>query len=60
MGFFEIIVIVVCSLIVVGVIAKAIIDKKKGKSPCGCDCSKCSCGCGLNKNNDHKQITDNK
>ena len=55
MGFFEVLVIVLSVLIVVGVIVKSVIDKKKGKSPCGCDCSKCSCGCGLNKNNDHKQ-----
>ncbi len=60
MGFLEIAVIVICSLIVVCVIAKVIIDKKKGKSYCGCDCSKCSCGCGLNKNNDYKSIIDNK
>ena len=40
----EIIVIISCVLIVVGVILKSVIDKKKGKSSCGCDCSHCS-GC---------------
>lgn len=38
----EIIVIIACVLIVGGVIAKAIIDNKRGKTSCGCDCSKCS------------------
>ena len=38
----EIIVIIACVLIVGGVIAKVIIDKKKGKTSCGCDCSCCS------------------
>jgi hypothetical protein len=52
MGFLEIAVIVVCSLVVIGVIAKSIIDKKKGKSPCGCDCSKCTCGCSAKENNE--------
>ena len=60
MGFFEILVIVLSVLIVVGVIVKSVIDKKRGKSPCGCDCSKCSCGCSSKINNDHNRITDNK
>lgn len=60
MGFFEILLIVLCALIVIGVIVKSVIDKKKGKSSCGCDCSKCSCGCGSNINKDHNRITDNK
>ena len=38
----EIIVIIACVLIVGGVIAKAIFDKKRGKTSCGCDCSKCA------------------
>ena len=44
MTFFEIFIIIVCSLIVIGVFAKMIIDKKKGKPCCGCgDCHNCSC-----------------
>ncbi len=44
MGPWEIVLIVACALIVVGVITAAIIRKKKGKSSCGCDCSSCP-GC---------------
>ncbi len=61
MGFVEISVIVVCSLIVVGVIVKAVIDKKNGKTSCGCDCSHCSgcSGCSC-KSNKKREITDTK
>ena len=38
----EIIVIIACSLIVVGVIISSIINKKKGKNSCGCDCANCA------------------
>ena len=47
----EIIVIVACVLIVGGVIAMAIVNKKKGKTSCGCDCSKCSCCCDKKQDN---------
>lgn len=40
----EIIVIIVCSLIVLGVVIMALINKKKGKTSCGCDCANCK-GC---------------
>ena len=48
----EIIVIIASVLIVGGVIAKLIIDKKKGKTSCGCNCSTCSkCrSCNINQN----------
>ncbi len=52
MEFYEICIIIACVLIVGGVIAKTIIDKKKGKSSCGCDCSKCTCGCGSKEKKD--------
>ena len=54
----EIVVIVLCVLIVGGVIAKAIIDKKKGKTSCGCDCAHCS-GCGVKRQN-NKEDTNKK
>ena len=41
MGVFEILLIVFCSLLVLGVIVNSIINRKKGKTCCG-DCSKCS------------------
>ncbi len=41
----EIIVIIACVLIVGGVIAKAIIDKKKGRNSCGCNCANCAKSC---------------
>ncbi len=44
MGALEIILIISCSLFVIGVIIKSIIDKKNGKTSCGCDCANCS-GC---------------
>ncbi len=44
MGPFEIMLIIACALIVVGVIIKSIIARKKGKTCCG-DCSMCS-SCG--------------
>ncbi len=50
MEFIEIVVIIACVLIVGGVIASSIINKKKGKTSCGCDCANCK-GCSLQKNN---------
>ncbi len=41
MGALEIIVIIMCVLIVFGVIAKSVIEKKKGKNACGCSCAHC-------------------
>lgn len=52
----EIIVIIACVLIVVGVIIKTIINKKKGKTSCGCDCSKCS-SCSACKKKEEKNDT---
>ncbi len=43
MGPLEIILIVVCSVIVIGAIVAHIIRKKKGKS--SCDCGACSGNC---------------
>ncbi len=50
MGALEIIVIIACVLIVIGVIIKSVLDKKKGKTCC--DCSSCAykCKCHENKN----------
>lgn len=42
LGVGEIILIVACTLIVVGAIATAIIRKVQGKSSCGGDCGNCS------------------
>lgn len=48
MGAIEIILIIACALIVVGVITKSIIDKKQGK--CSCDCCDGNCSlCGKYK-----------
>lgn len=51
MGIGEIIVIVAVSAISLGIIAKLIYDKVKGKSSCSCggDCSHCS-ACNNRKN----------
>lgn len=43
MGIIEVLAIVICSLIVLGVIALAVYRKVTGKSK-GCGCG-CSCGC---------------
>ncbi len=51
MKLIEIVVIMACVLIVGGVIASSIINKKKGKTSCGCDCSGCK-GCAYYKRND--------
>lgn len=53
MKLIEILVIIACVLIVGGVIAMAIVNKKKGKSSCGCDCSSCS-SCGSCKGKKEK------
>lgn len=42
MTLLEILVIIGCCLIVGGVTAMSIINKKKGKTSCGCGCS-CNC-----------------
>lgn len=46
MGIWEIILIVACALVVIGVIISAIVRKKQGKHSCGyyCDgdCSRCA------------------
>lgn len=57
MGLFEILLIIACSLIVVGVIVKSVIDRKNGKNSCGCDCSSCSgsCSCKTRKHNSETQ-----
>ena len=46
MGAWEIILIVACAAIVIGVIASRIVKKAKGKPTCdcGCDCAHCA-GC---------------
>ncbi|MCR4726379.1 MAG: FeoB-associated Cys-rich membrane protein [Clostridia bacterium] len=43
MKVFEILLIVFCAAIVIGVIAARIVRKKKGKPSCDCGCSDCSC-----------------
>ena len=58
MELIEILVIIGCSLIVGGVIVKAIIDKKKGKTSCGCGCSNCSKCPGCKNREDEKTKTD--
>ncbi|MBE5736781.1 MAG: FeoB-associated Cys-rich membrane protein [Clostridiales bacterium] len=40
----DVLIIIGCVAIVVGVIVTSIINKKKGKTSCGCDCAHCS-GC---------------
>ena len=42
MGPREIILIVVCALVVVGVAVSYIVKKRKGKPTCDCGCSDCS------------------
>lgn len=42
MGVWEILLIIACVAIVVGVIVSRIIAKKKGKSSCDCGCSSCA------------------
>ena len=49
MIFIEISLIVVCSIFVIGVIVKSIIDKKKGKNSCGGCCASCK-GCSRETN----------
>jgi len=44
MKVFEIVLIVFCAAIVIGVIAAKIVRKKKGKPSCDCGCSDCA-GC---------------
>ncbi len=47
MGAWEIILIVACAAIVVGVVVSFIVKKAKGKPTCdcGCDCAHCSSCC---------------
>ena len=42
MIFWEILLIVACVAIVLGVIVSRIVARKKGKVSCGCGCSDCS------------------
>ncbi|MBR5439780.1 MAG: FeoB-associated Cys-rich membrane protein [Clostridia bacterium] len=49
MSLFEIFLIVFCSVFVLGVIVKSIIDKKNGKSSCGCNCANCKSNCSYKK-----------
>lgn len=44
LGVGEILLIIACALIVIGVVAAAIVRKIKGKSACGGDCG-CCAGC---------------
>lgn len=56
MGAFEIIVIILCAVAVLGVIGGAIYRKVKGKpSGCGCGCEGCPHACRAHKtqNKDH-------
>lgn len=48
MTLLEILVIIACTLIVLGVVVWSIINKKKGKTSCGCDCANCL-GCANKK-----------
>lgn len=52
----DIILIVACSLIVVGVIASAIVRKVNGKSGCSGDCGCCT-GCAHCKSNSTDDLT---
>lgn len=44
MGIGEILLIIGCAAIVIGVVITTVIRKKKGKTSCDCGCSGCS-GC---------------
>lgn len=56
LGVCDIILIIACSLIVVGVIISAIVRKVKGKTHCGGDCGCCS-GCSHCKSNSTDDLT---
>ena len=60
LGIGEIILIIACALIVVGVAIAAIVRKVKGKPGCDCDCGCCS-GCThcaeQNKPSDDNNLT---
>ena len=58
MGAWEIVLIIACSLIVIGVIVSVIVKKAKGKPTCdcGCECSHCSGHCHAQENEDVKKI----
>ncbi|MBR1891211.1 MAG: FeoB-associated Cys-rich membrane protein [Clostridia bacterium] len=49
MGILEILLIVACAALVIGVITVRIIKKKRGETSCDCGCSGCSCCCGCDK-----------
>ncbi len=51
MGVLEILLIIFCSVFVLGVVVKSVIDKKNGKNGCGCNCQNCpsKSGCKSNK-----------
>lgn len=44
----DIVIISLCVIMVVGVTALSIINKKKGKTSCGCNCATCK-GCSSQK-----------
>ncbi|MBS1456543.1 MAG: FeoB-associated Cys-rich membrane protein [Clostridia bacterium] len=56
MGVGEIILVIACALIVVGVVVSVIIKKKQGKHSCDCcsDCSHCNCCSQPEKKTDKK------
>ncbi len=43
MNAVDIIIVIACVALVVGVVVTSIVNRKKGKTSCGCDCSKCTC-----------------
>lgn len=59
MKAWEIILIVACVAIVVGVVVATIVRKVKGKSSCGCDCESCGlcCHCTSQPDNDNVDKT---
>lgn len=56
MGFWEIILIIGCAALVIGVGIASIVRKKQGKSSCdcGCDCSHCNRCSRLQEEKDKK------
>ena len=51
MGLLEILLIIGCAAIVIGVIITSIIRKKQGKSSCDCGCDCCACSRCSGKSN---------
>ena len=56
MGVLEIIVIIACAAIVIGVVVSRLIAVKRGKKTCdcGCDCGCCD-GCSFSTHKDHSK-----